>query len=125
MNYEIYFTNLFIFNCLILYIKFFNFKLLDVRFLFCENNVFRKQKRTAVYGVMDAYPELWILNSAGKMITCYLRGIGKFLRYRALCKSILTLKCGFPTTGIELTRIVLFELLGLPQLLGTWFRPFQ
>ena len=44
------------------------------------------------------------------MMTSYL----KFLRYRALHKSIL--KHGFPTKGIELTRFVLFEVLGVPQL---------
>ena len=36
------------------------------------------------------------------------------LRYRTLCKSIL--KCGFPTKGVELTQLVLFEILGVPQL---------
>ena len=51
-------------------------------------------------------------------MTCHLRDINKFLRYRNLCKSIL--KCGFPAKGIELTRFFLkyseylrFEILGL------------
>ena len=114
INCQIYFINSFIFNCLTLNIKLFIFKLFDVKFLFSENHVFRKQKRTAVYGVMDARPQFRILNSPGKMMTCYLRDINKFLRYRTLCKSIL--KCGFPTKGIELTRFVLFEILGVPQL---------
>ena len=114
INCQIYFINLFIFNCLTLNIKLFIFKLFDVTFLFSENHVFRKQKRTAVYGVMDARPQFRILKSLGKMMTCYLRGIYKFLRYRTLWKSIL--KCGFPTKGIELTRFVLFEILGVPQL---------
>ena len=114
INCQIYFINSFIFNCLTLNIKLFIFKLFDVKFLFSENHVFRKQKRTAVYGVMDARPQFRILNSLGKMMTCYLRDINKFLRYRTLCKSIL--KCGFPTKGIELTRFVLFEILGVPQL---------
>ena len=114
INCQIYFINLFIFNCLTLNIKLFIFKLFDVTFLFSENHVFRKQKRTAVYGVMDVHPQFQILNSLGKMMTCYLRDINKFLRYRTLCKSIL--KCGFPTKGIELTRFVLFEILGVPQL---------
>ena len=114
INCQIYFINSFIFNCLILNIKFFIFKLFDVKCLFSENHVFRKQKRTAVYGVMDTRPQFRILNSLGKMMTCYLRDINKFLRYRTLCKSIL--KCGFPTKGIELTRFVLFEILGVPQL---------
>ena len=57
INCEIYFINSFIFNCLILNIKLFVFKFFDVKSLtFSENHVFRKQKRTAVYGVMDARP---------------------------------------------------------------------
>ena len=48
------------------------------------------------------------------MMTFYLQDINKFLRYRTLCKS--TLKCEFPTKGIELTRFVRFEVLGEPQL---------
>ena len=114
INCQIYFINLFIFNCVTLDIKLFIFKFCNVKFLFSENHVFRKQKRTAVYGVMDTRPQFRILNSLGKIMTCYLRDINKFLRYRTLCKSIL--KCGFPTKGIELTRFVLFEILGVPQL---------
>ena len=56
INCQICFINLFIFNCLTLNIKLFIFKLFDVKFLFSKNHVFRKQKRTAVYGVMDACP---------------------------------------------------------------------
>ena len=56
INCQIYFINLFILNCLTLNIKLFIFKLFDVKFLFSENHVFRKQKRTAVYGLMDALP---------------------------------------------------------------------
>ena len=56
INCQIYFINLFLFNCLALNIKLFIFKLFDVKFLFSENYVFRKQKRTAVYRVMDARP---------------------------------------------------------------------
>ena len=49
--------NLFIFNCLILTIKLFIFKLFDVKFLFSENlHVFHEQKRTTVYGLMDVRP---------------------------------------------------------------------
>ena len=47
INCQIYFINSFIFNCLTLNIKLFIFKLFDVKFLFSENHVFRKQKRTA------------------------------------------------------------------------------
>ena len=114
INCQIYFINSFIFNCLTLNKKLFFFKLFDVKFLFTENHVFHKQKRTVVYGVMDARPQFLILNLLGKMITCYLRDINKFLRYLTLCKSIL--KCGFVTKGIELTRFVVFEILGVPQL---------
>ena len=114
INCQIYFINLFIFNCVTLDIKLFIFKFFNVKFLFSENHVFRKQKRTAVYGLMDARPQFRILNSPGKMMTCYLRDINKFLRYRTLCKSIL--KCGFPTKGMELTRFELFGVLGVPQL---------
>ena len=39
----------------------FIFKLFDVNFLFPENHVFRKQKRTAVYGLMDARPFIIII----------------------------------------------------------------
>ena len=60
-------------------------------------------------------PLFGILNSHGKMMTCYLRDTNTFLRYRNLCVSIL--KCGFPTKSIELTWLVLFEVLGVPQLL--------
>ena len=114
INSQISFMNSFIFNSLTLHIKLFIFKLVDVKFLSLENHVFRKQMRTAVCGVIDARPQFWILNSLGKMITCYLRDINKFLRYCTLCKSIL--KCGFPKKGFELTRFVLFEIIGEPQL---------
>ena len=100
INCQICFINSFIFNCLTLNIKLFIFKVFEVKFLFSENHVFRKQKRKTVYGVMDACPQFRFLNLLGKMMTCYLRDINKFLRYRTLCKSIL--KCGFPTKGIEL-----------------------
>ena len=114
INCKLYFINSFISNCLTVNIKLFIFKLFDVKFLCLENHVSRKQKRTAFYGVMDARPQFWILHSLGKMMSCYLRDINKYLRYRTLCKSII--KCGFPTKGIELTRFVLFEILELPQL---------
>ena len=114
INCQIYFINLFIFNCLTLNIKLFIFKLFDVEFLFSENHVFCKQKERAVYGVMNARPQFQILNSPGKMTTCYLQDINKFLRYRTLCKSIL--KCRFPTKGIELIWFLIFEVLGVPQL---------
>ena len=48
---------------------------------------------------------------------CYLQDINKFLRYRTLCKSIL--KFGSLTKGIELTRFILSEVLGVPQFWDT------
>ena len=114
INCQIDFINLFIFNCLTLNIKLFIFKLFDFKFLFSENHLFRKQKRTTIYGLTDVRPQFRILNSPGKMMTPYLCEINKFLRYRTLCKSIL--KRGFPTEGIKLTCFVLFEVLGVPQL---------
>ena len=54
------------------------------------------------------------------MMTCYLPDINKFLKYHTLCKSIIS--WGFPTKGIELTRFVLFEVLGVHQLWGSLFQ---
>ena len=56
INCQIYFINSLIVNCLTLSIKLFIFKLFDVKFLFSENRVLRRQERTAVYGVMDLRP---------------------------------------------------------------------
>ena len=47
INCQMYFINLFNFNSLTLNIKLSIFKLFDVKFLFSENHVFRKLKRTA------------------------------------------------------------------------------
>ena len=116
INYQIHLINLFIFNWLTLNIKLFIFNLFDVKFLFSEDHIFCKQNRTERL-LMDAHPYFRILNSPGKMMTCYLRDINKFLRYHILCKSIL--KCGVQTKGIKLTCFVLFETLGVPQLRGT------
>ena len=54
INCQIYFINFLIFNYLTLNINMFIFKLFDIKFLISENHVFCKQKRTAVYGLMDA-----------------------------------------------------------------------
>ena len=54
MNCQICFINSFIF--LTLNIKIFVFKLFEVKFLFSENHVFRKKRRTDVDGVVDARP---------------------------------------------------------------------
>ena len=48
---QIYLINLFIFNCLTLNINLFIFNLFDVKFSFSKNPIFRKQKRTTVYGL--------------------------------------------------------------------------
>ena len=113
INCQIYFINLFIFNCLTLNIILFIFKLFHIKFLFSEKHVFCKQKRAAVYGLVDVDPYFWILNSSRKMMTCYLRDINKFLRYCLLCKSILI--CWFPTKCIKLPQLVL----GIPQFWDT------
>ena len=112
INCQIYFINSFIFNCLTLNIKLFIFKLFDVKFLFSENYVFRKQKRMAVYGLCASLVSDFKFTR--EMMTCYIQDINKFLRYCTLCKSVL--KGGFPTKGIELRQFVLFEVLGVPQL---------
>ena len=46
----------------------------------------------------------------------------KFFRCRTLCASML--KSGFPTKAVKLTRVVLFEVLGVPQLWVPRSRPF-
>ena len=53
ISWQKYFINLFIFNCLTVNIIFFIFNLFDVKFLFSENHIFYKQKRTAVYGLQS------------------------------------------------------------------------
>ena len=82
--------------------KFVQLQLFDIKFLFSEKHIFRKQKRTAVYERVPLG-----LNSPGKMMTCCLWGTNTFLRYCILCTS--TLKCGFPTKGIELTQLVILR----------------
>ena len=116
-NLKLFLTlNIYLFNCLTLNIKLLIFKLFGVKFLLSINHVFHKQKKTAIYKAMDVRPQFRTLNSHGKMMVCYLRGINKFLRYHTLCKGIL--KCGFRTKGIELTRFLLFEY-------SARFRPFR
>ena len=114
INCEIYFINLFIFKCLISNINLFNFNCFTSNICFPKNTSFANRRERLL---MDARPYFRILNSSEKMITCYLRDTNKFLRYRTLCTSIL--KCGFLTKGIELTRLVLFEVLEMPQLKDT------
>ena len=106
--------NLFIFNCLTSNINLFNFNCLTSNVCFSENTSFANRRKRLF---MVARPYFRILNSSGKMMTCYLRDTNKFLRYRTLRTSIL--KWGFPAKGTELTRLVLFEVLEMPQLRGT------
>ena len=97
-----------------IHINLFNFNCLTSNFCFPKNTSFANRRKRLF---MDARPYFRILNSSGKMMTCYLRDTNKLLRYRTLRTSIL--KSGFPTKGIELTRIVLFEVLEMPRLRGT------
>ena len=94
--------------------NFVQFQLFHVKFLFSEKHSFANRRERLF---MDARSQFRVLNSPGKMMTCYLRGTNKFLRYRTLHTSIL--KCGFPAKGIELTWLVLSKVLQMPQLRGT------
>ena len=111
INCQAYFINLFIFACLTLNINLFIFNLIDVKFLFSENHIFRKQTRTAVYGSAPLVSDFKLTRENDDLLssrlckTCYLR---------TLHKSIL--KCGFPTKSIKLTRFVLLEVFGVPQI---------
>ena len=100
--------------------KFIQLQLFDVKFLFSEEHIFHKQKRTDVYGRASLIAGF---NSTRKMMACYLRDRNKIFRYRTLCRNIL--KCKFPTKGIELTRLEFFEGPLVPQLWSSWFRPFR
>ena len=114
INCQMYFINLFILNCLTLNIKLFIFKLFGVKYLCPKNHVFRKQNKTAVYGLMDVASLVSDFKLTRENDDLLSLDINKFVRYRTLCKSIL--KCGFLTKGIELTRFVLFQVLGGPKL---------
>ena len=111
INCQAYFINLFIFTCLTLNIYLFSFNLFDVKFLFSENHIFRKQTRLAVYGCASLVSDFKLTRENDDLLssrlckTCYLR---------TLHKSIL--KCGFPTKSIKLTRFVLLEVFGVPQI---------
>ena len=87
---EIYFINLFIFNCLTsntsLFIfscltsniNLFNFNCLTLNFCFPKNKFFASRRERMF---MDARPQSGVFNSTGKTMTCYLRDTNKFLRY--------------------------------------------
>ena len=119
INCQIDFINLFVFKGLTFNINLLIFNCLMSNFCFSKN-MFCKQKRTKKQKsrrerlFMDPRPQFQILNSPGKTMTCYLRDRNTFLRYPILCTSIL--KCGFSTRGIKLTRLVLFEALGVSRL---------
>ena len=74
--------NLLIFNCLKLNINLFFFNCLTSNFCFLKNIYFISRRERQL---VDACPYFWILNSLGKMMTCYLRDINTFSRYRTLC----------------------------------------
>ena len=130
INYEIDFTNLFIFNCLTSNINLFifncftsninlfNFDCLTSNFCFPKIMSFSSRKERLF---MDARPQFRVLKSPRKMMTGYLRGTNKFLRYCILCTSIL--KCRFPAKGrhslyfLRYMRCLSFE---VPR-----FRPFR
>ena len=101
---------MFIFNCVTSNINLFNFNCLTSNFYFPKNTSFANRRKRLF---MDSRPYFCILNSSRKMMTCYLQDTNKFSRYRTLRTTIL--KCGLPTKGIELTRLVLFEVLEMPQ----------
>ena len=110
INCEIDFINLFIFNCLTSNINLLIFNCLTSNINLFNFNCLTSHLFTAVYG---RAPFL----SHFKLIRENLQDTNKFLSYRTLRMSIL--KCGFPTKSIELTRLVLFEVLEMPQLPGT------
>ena len=88
--------NLFIFNCL------------NSNFCFPKNISFATRTEGCLYTCALSFDfELAREN-------VLLRNTNKFLKYRTLCTSIL--KYGLATKGIKLTRFVLFEALGAPQL---------
>ena len=82
MNCEEDFINLFIFNCLKSNINLLIFNCLTSNFCFLRNIYFINRRERPL---VDARPYFWILNSLGKMMTCYLRDTKTFSRYRTLC----------------------------------------
>ena len=113
INCQIYFINLFIFNCLTLNINCSSSSSLMSNFCFPKIMSFTNRRERL-------FMDLWmcVFSSDFKLtqenMTCYLRDINKFLKYRTLCKSIL--KYGLLTKGIGLTWFVPFEVLRVPQL---------
>ena len=112
INCQIYLINLFIFNCLTLNVNLSIFILFDIKLLFSENHIFRKQKRSAVFGRSSLISDFKLTRENYDLLSSWqINFLG------ALCKSIL--KCEFLTRGIKLTRFVHFEVLRVPRLWGT------
>ena len=113
INCQIDFINLFIFNCLTSDIyKFVHIQLFDVKFLFSENHILCKQKRTAVYWRASLVSGFKLIQKNDDLLS---------LRYKSIFEvPNRILKWVFPTKGIKLTRFVLFGILRVPQV---WGRP--
>ena len=112
INWQIYFINVFIFSFVILNIKLFIFKLFDVKFFFSKSHVFCKENGCFwTHGRASFVSYFKLIQENDDLLSW---DINKFLRYRTLYNSIL--KCAFMKRGIELTRFVLFEVLGIPRL---------
>ena len=75
MNCEKDFINLCIFNCLTLNINLFIFNFLTSNFCF-PKNIWQAEKN---WLFVDLRPYFRILNSLGKMMTCYLQDANTFL----------------------------------------------
>ena len=112
---EIDFINLFIFNCLTSNIQLFN-----VKFLFSEEHIVRKQKRTVVYGRASLV--------SGFQLT---RGNDHLLSSRH--KQIFAVphpvhedtKIWISNKRYRTNTAWIFWRPKGPQLWGTWFRPFR
>ena len=80
--------------------KFIQLQLFDVKFLFSEEHVFRKQKRTGVYGRASLVSGFQLNRENDEILSS--------------CTNIQ--KCKLLTEGIELTLLDLFEGPMMPQL---------
>ena len=110
-NCQIDFINLFNFNCLTSSINFFIFNCFESNFCFLKN--FCKQKRTTVYEraflVLDfkfTRENDELLSSRHNQISEVPHPVHEYT------------KMGIPTKGKELTRFLLFKILGVSQLWG-------
>ena len=89
--------------------KFVHLQLFDVKFWFSEKHVIRKQKRKGVYGCASFVPDFKLTRKNDDVLSSRNRYVFEVLKFYIL-------KFGFPAKGIKLTRFVLFEVLGVPQL---------